>query len=116
MNGPHRITDSTKNYIIISLWHFQEVGQNVLGVHCFEPTLFENVNWDDIKNYISNCDYPDIASTACFAAAKRWCVDQGHSGGIPQSWGSNNVMTVAFYADEFTKVVLQGHSGGIPVT
>ena len=31
----------------------QEVGQNVLGVHCFKPTLFENVNWDDIKNYIS---------------------------------------------------------------
>ena len=75
MNGPHRKTDSTRNYIIISLWHFQEVGQNVLGVHCFEPTLFENVNWDNIKNYISNCDYPDIASTACFAAAKRWCVD-----------------------------------------
>ena len=69
----------------------------MLGVHCFEPTLFENVNWDDIKNYISNCDYPDIASTACFAAAKRWCVDQGHSGGIPQSRYDHHSFSILFH-------------------
>lgn len=93
-----------------SIWGYtagisQEAGNNVLGVHCFKPTLLQDVNWDEVKSFMSECYYPDIASMSCFAAAKRWCEDSGYRGGIPQSWGANNVMRVACYTDEFTNAV-----------
>ena len=88
----------------------QEAGHNVLGVHCFKPTLMQNVKWNDVKKFVPDCRYPDTASIPCFAAAKRWCVNQGHRGGIPQSFGSH-LMKVACYNDEFTNNVSMKRDG-----
>lgn len=82
----------------------QEAGHNVLGVHCFKPSLLELVSWVEVKRLAPDCQYPDIASAACFAGAARWCNGKQYSGGIPQSWYTND-MTIACYNDEFEKAI-----------
>lgn len=44
---------------------------------------------------------PETHSADCFAAASRWCVNLGYSGGITQEVDPNGIL-VACYNAEFT--------------
>ena len=80
----------------------QEVGINVLHIHCFMATHVENVIHSVLTNLVPDCIFPNSDSPPCFSAASRYCSQYfGYSGGITQEVNSN-VMTVACYNAEFS--------------
>ena len=78
----------------------QEVGHDSLLVKCFESPHKEHVRHDVLHN---GCN-PSSHSDHCYAAASRWCVLAGYSGGITQEVNPQGI-TVACYNAEFSNNV-----------
>ena len=87
----------------------QEIpSSNALYVKCFETPRKEHVRHDVLAARHSGCRFPSSDSDNCYAAASRWCVSLGHSGGITQEVNTQGV-TVACYNAEFTNDVFINH-------
>ena len=72
-----------------------------LTIRCFEASYKERIPVDTLTALHSGCVLPDSDSADCFAAASRWCVYAGYSGGITQEVNLNGIL-VACYNAEFT--------------
>ena len=80
----------------------QEVpSSNSLYVKCFESSRKEHVSHAVLRAKHGGCRYPHSHSDNCYAAASRWCVSVGHSGGITQEVNEVGI-TVACYRAEFS--------------
>ena len=77
---------------------------NVLYVKCFETPHKEHVRLDVLAARHSSCTFPNSDPDYCYAAACRWCVSLGYSGGITQEVNTNG-MTVACYKAEFSGII-----------
>ena len=83
----------------------QEVpSSRALYIKCFQTPRKEHVHHNVLAARHSRCTYPNSDSDNCYAAASRWCVFLGYSGGITQEVNTNGV-TVACYNAEFTNDV-----------
>ena len=74
----------------------QEVPAESIYVTCFKPSLKKSVNITELQAKHAPCTMSTSNSDNCFAAARRWCNDRGHNGGIIQEAG-NNALLVACY-------------------
>ena len=83
----------------------QEVpSSSALYVKCFQTPRKEHVRHDVLASRHGGCTFPNSDSDNCYAAASRWCVFLGYSGGITQEVNTIGV-TVACYNAEFTNDV-----------
>lgn len=76
---------------------------NSLDIACFKTPRKERVRWSVLAKLHSPCNIRGSPSDSdnCFAAASRWCVQRGHSGGITQEVNNRGVM-IACYDAEFS--------------
>ncbi|MBA3965064.1 MAG: hypothetical protein H0X47_04710 [Nitrospirales bacterium] len=94
----------------------QEVGTDVFGVACFNPSWYGDVSLNDLKNKHPGCNNLGKSQNPdCVAAVHRWCADTKNGYGIVQEVG-NGVFGVACFASQSYQDVsiseLANHHGG----
>jgi hypothetical protein len=72
-----------------------------LYVACFYSPKKSYVPFRDLAALHDGCEFPNSDTSACFAAASRWCINGGYDGGITQEVNSA-AYYVACYNAEFT--------------
>ena len=83
----------------------QEVPPDSLYISCFKSSRKQYVPLATLTAKHSHCNSLGVsANDNCFAAASRWCVDQGHCGGITQEAGNGQVL-VACYDSVYSPAV-----------
>ena len=66
----------------------QELGEGVVGVACFTPSLYRDASHFELAQLDSGCHANDSQSLSCTKAAHRWCSQQGFEGGLIQEVGT----------------------------
>ena len=75
----------------------QEVPAESIYVTCFKPSLKKSISITELQAKHSPCSSTSNSdSVHCFAAARRWCIDRGHNGGIIQEAGGNTVLVACY--------------------
>ena len=77
----------------------QEVPPDSLYISCFKSSLKKLLPLATLRAKHSHCNSLSVsANDNCFAAASRWCTDQGHSGGITQEAGNGHILVACYDA------------------
>ena len=83
-----------------------EIGKFFVG--CFKSTLKENVPFSTMTELHPDCQFPaNSDGPQCFAAASRFCVQKGFSGGVTQEVGESEVYVACYNGVINTDVPIQ---------
>lgn len=65
----------------------QELGDGVVGVACFTPSLYTDVSHQQLAEFDAGCRPNESHSLSCTTAAHRWCSTKGYASGLIQEVG-----------------------------
>ena len=65
----------------------QELGEGVVGVACFNPSLYTDVSHQQLADLDAGCRPNNSQSLSCTTAAHRWCSLKGYASGLIQEVG-----------------------------
>ena len=77
----------------------QEVPPDSLYISCFKSSLKKLLPVATLRAKHSHCNSVHASANGnCFAAASRWCTDQGYCGGITQEAGNGRILVACYDA------------------
>lgn len=74
----------------------QEIPTDGIFVTCFKASLKKTLPISDLTNEHGLCNTDVSSGDNCFAAASRWCIKRGHTGGITQEVGGDSVLVACY--------------------